>query len=152
MVFVRWKRLLPSGMWCGMLWLIRVCRCLKEPNVSIIYLDDGGRRFLWNIRTYLPDCMVPHPLGQQFSYLLSREAQNLHIKWCVSAYEQNNTCQWSHSLILSVRDIWCKVFTVRSKYASNLRDFLQVKQCVHKTRNMRNVSPVCVQHCPYYII
>lgn len=129
-----------------------VCGCLKEPNVLIIYPDDGGRRFLWNIRTYLPDCMVSHTLGQQFSHLLSREPQNLHIKWCVSTYEQNNTCQWSHSLILSVRDIWCKVFTIRSKYASNLRDFLQVKQCVHKTRNMRNVSPVCVQHCQYYII
>jgi len=147
-VFVRWKRLLPSGMWFVMLWLIRVCVSVsRNPG-------DGGRRFLWNIRTYLPECMVSHLLGQQFSYLLSREPQNLHIKWCVSTYEQNNTCLWSHSLVLSVRDIWCKVFTIKSKYASNLRDFLQVKLCVRKTRNIRNVRSfcVCVQHCPYYIL
>lgn len=121
-----------------------VCQCLKEPTVSVLYPADGGRRFLWNIRTYLPDCIVSHPLGQQFSDLLSREPQNLHIKWCVSTYEQNNSCLWSHSLVLSVHDIWCKIFTIRSKYASNLRDFLQVKLCVHKTQNIRNVSPVCV--------
>ena len=129
-----------------------VCQFLQEPTVSIICPDDGGRRFLWNIGTYLPDCMVSHPLGQQFSYLLLRKPQNLHIKWCVSTYKQNNTCLWSHSLVLSVHDIWCKVFTFGSKYASNWRKFLQVKLCVNKMRNIRNVSHVFVQHCPYYII
>ena len=93
-------KMLSSGFWYHVIWEINT-NISKESFASIFYPEDGGRRFLCNMGTYLPDCMTSHPKWQ---YLCSLCHENSHVTsvWVIFITVINATWVRTSQVINSV--------------------------------------------------
>jgi hypothetical protein len=56
--------------------MVKFSNVSEQQATSITYTDDGGRRFLQNTDTFLPNYFDPHPRKWQPSVTITR---NSHI-------------------------------------------------------------------------